>query len=167
MYDQLRVRAVLHHDTGATGVIKVHMGGHDVFDLLGVQVIVIQELLQVGQAVRGAGIDNRDLVILDNAIEACYACLYVMGVQVMDAIAASLSPIHGALPIVPKMGSGTTDGAYWRAAGIPSYSFTGIFINPKDSFAHGLNERVPKAAVGKSLRFWRAMINELATNTTQ
>jgi len=84
--------------------------------------------------------------------------------EVMDAIAASLEPIHGALPIVPKMGSGTTDGAYWRAAGIPSYSFTGIFINPKDSFAHGLNERVPKAAVGESLRFWRAMIDELATD---
>ena len=87
--------------------------------------------------------------------------------EVMDAIAASLEPIHGALPIVPKMGSGTTDGAYWRAAGIPSYSLTGIFINPKDSFAHGLNERVPRAAVSDSLRFWRAMISELATNTNQ
>ena len=87
-----------------------------------------------------------------------------LNTEVMEAIAASLSPIHGALPIVPKMGSGTTDGAHWRAAGIPSYSFTGIFINPKDSFAHGLNERVPKTAVGESLRFWRAMIDELASS---
>jgi len=84
--------------------------------------------------------------------------------EVMDAIAASLEPIYGALPIVPKMGSGTTDGAYWRAAGIPSYSLTGIFINAKDSFAHGLNERVPRAAVSDSLRFWRGMIDELATD---
>jgi len=84
--------------------------------------------------------------------------------EIMEAIASSLQPIHSGLPIVPKMGSGTTDGAYWRAAGIPSYSLTGIFINPKDSFAHGLNERVPKAAVGESLRFWRAMIGELATD---
>jgi carboxypeptidase PM20D1 len=83
--------------------------------------------------------------------------------EIMTAIAASLEPVHPGLPIVPKMGSGTTDGAYWRAAGIPSYSLTGIFINPKDSFAHGLNERVPKAAVGESLRFWRTMIDELAS----
>ena len=83
--------------------------------------------------------------------------------EIMAAISRSLEPIHPGLPIVPKMGSGTTDGAYWRAAGIPSYSLTGIFINPKDSFAHGLNERVPKAAVGESLRFWRAMIDELAS----
>ena len=84
--------------------------------------------------------------------------------EIMTAIEQSLAPIHPNLPIVPEMGSGTTDGAYWRAAGIPSYSLTGIFINPKDSFAHGLNERVPKAAVGESLRFWRAMIDELATD---
>ena len=84
--------------------------------------------------------------------------------EIMEAITNSLEPIHSGLPVVPKVGSGTTDGAYWRAAGIPSYSLTGIFINPKDSFAHGLNERVPKAAVGESLRFWRAMIDELATN---
>ena len=83
--------------------------------------------------------------------------------EIMAAIAASLEPIHPGLPIVPKMGSGTTDGAYLRAAGIPSYSLTGIFINPKDSFAHGLNERVPRAAISESLLFWRAMIDQLAT----
>ena len=83
--------------------------------------------------------------------------------EIMEAIANSLEPIHSGLPIVPKMGSGTTDGAYWRAAGIPSYSLTGIFINPKDSFAHGLNERVPRAAVGESLLFWREMVRQLAS----
>ena len=83
--------------------------------------------------------------------------------EIMAAIATSLEPIHPGLPIVPKMGSGTTDGAYLRAAGIPSYSLTGIFINPKDSFAHGLNERVPRAAVREALLFWRAMIDQLAT----
>lgn len=84
--------------------------------------------------------------------------------EIMAAVAAALKPIHPDLPIVPEMVSGTTDGAYFRAAGIPSYSLSGIFINPKDSFAHGLNERVPKAAVGESLRFWRAMIDELASS---
>ena len=87
--------------------------------------------------------------------------------EIMAAIAASLEPIHPGLPIVPKMGSGTTDGAYLRAAGIPSYSLTGIFINPKDSFAHGLNERVPRAAISESLLFWRAMIDQLATTQSR
>ena len=86
--------------------------------------------------------------------------------ELLAAVAVALEPIHPGLPIVPQMGSGTTDGAYFRAVGIPSYSLSGIFINPKDSFAHGLNERVPRAAVSESLRFWRGVINELAGDTS-
>ena len=82
--------------------------------------------------------------------------------EIMTAVANSLEPLYPGVPVIPQMSSGTTDGAYFRAAGIPSYSLTGIFINPKDSFAHGLNERVPKASVGESLLFWRALLGQLA-----
>ena len=82
--------------------------------------------------------------------------------EVMTAVKTSLEPIYPGIPVIPQMGSGTTDGAYFRAAGIPSYSLTGIFINPKDSFAHGLNERIPKISIPQSLIFWRSMVEELA-----
>ena len=82
--------------------------------------------------------------------------------EVMTAVKTSLEPIYPGIPVIPQMGSGTTDGAYFRAAGIPSYSVTGIFINPKDSFAHGLNERIPKISIPQSLIFWRSMVEELA-----
>lgn len=82
--------------------------------------------------------------------------------EIMTAVAASLEPLYPGVPVIPQMGSGTTDGAFFRAAGIPSYSLTGIFINPKDSFAHGLNERIPKASVRQSLLFWRALLSQLA-----
>ncbi|MEL0314352.1 MAG: M20/M25/M40 family metallo-hydrolase [Halieaceae bacterium] len=82
--------------------------------------------------------------------------------ELMEAVSASLNRIYPGVPVIPKMISGTTDGAYFRAAGIPSYSLTGIFLNPADSFAHGLNERVRKASIPESLIFWRSMINLLA-----
>ena len=82
--------------------------------------------------------------------------------EIMTAIKTSLEPLYPGVPVIPQMGSGTTDGAFFRAAGIPSYSLTGIFINPRDSFAHGLNERVPKRSIRDSLLFWRAMIDQLA-----
>lgn len=85
--------------------------------------------------------------------------------EIMAAIKASLEPLYPGVPVIPQMGSGTTDGAFFRAAGIPSYSLTGIFINPKDSFAHGLNERVPKVSIRESLVFWRAMLDQLAGPT--
>lgn len=82
--------------------------------------------------------------------------------EVMTAVKTSLEPLYPGIPVIPQMGSGTTDGAFFRAAGIPSYSLTGIFINPKDSFAHGLNERIPKISIPQSLIFWRSMVEELA-----
>jgi acetylornithine deacetylase/succinyl-diaminopimelate desuccinylase-like protein len=82
--------------------------------------------------------------------------------EVMAAVKTSLEPLYPGIPVIPQMSSGTTDGAFFRAAGIPSYSLTGIFINPKDSFAHGLNERIPKNSLPQSLIFWRSMIEELA-----
>ncbi len=82
--------------------------------------------------------------------------------EIMDAVASATEAIHPGIPIIPRMNSGTTDGAHLRAAGIPSYSLSGIFMKPKDSFRHGLNERVPKTAVSESLRFWQTLIKELA-----
>lgn len=86
--------------------------------------------------------------------------------EVMTAVKTSLEPLYPGIPVIPQMGSGTTDGAFFRAAGIPSYSLTGIFINPKDSFAHGLNERIPKISIPQSLIFWRSMVEELAGSNT-
>lgn len=82
--------------------------------------------------------------------------------ELMEAVSASLDQIYPGVPVIPKMVSGTTDGAYFRATGIPSYSLTGIFLNPADSYAHGLNERVRKASIPESLIFWRSMIDLLA-----
>ncbi|MEE3096197.1 MAG: M20/M25/M40 family metallo-hydrolase [Pseudomonadota bacterium] len=84
--------------------------------------------------------------------------------EVMGAVEASLTQLYPRTPVIPRMISGTTDGAYFRAAGIPSYSLTGIFLNPKDSFAHGLNERVRRASIPESLVFWQSMIRSIASD---
>ena len=84
--------------------------------------------------------------------------------EVMGAVEASLTQLYPGTPVIPRMISGTTDGAYFRAAGIPSYSLTGIFLDPKDSFAHGLNERVRRASIPESLIFWQSMIRSIASD---
>ena len=84
--------------------------------------------------------------------------------EVMGAIEASLTQLYPGTPVIPRMISGTTDGAYFRAAGIPSYSLTGIFLDPKDNFAHGLNERVRRASIPESLIFWQSIIRSIASD---
>jgi carboxypeptidase PM20D1 len=66
--------------------------------------------------------------------------------DVMAAIAASVHAKYPGLPITPFMESGGTDGLVYRAAGIPTFATSGVFLKATDMFAHGLNERVPVAS---------------------
>jgi len=38
----------------------------------------------------------------------------------------------------------------------------GLFSKPSDSFAHGLNERVPVAAIDGALAHWDSLLRDLA-----
>ncbi len=59
------------------------------------------------------------------------------------AIARSIHKFYPGVAIAPYLESGGTDGLVYRAAGIPTFASSGIFIKPDEMFAHGQNERVP------------------------
>jgi acetylornithine deacetylase/succinyl-diaminopimelate desuccinylase-like protein len=63
--------------------------------------------------------------------------------DVMAAIERSIRKRYPAIPVVPYQESGGTDGKVYRAAGIPTWATSGIFMKDSDVFFHGLNERIP------------------------
>ncbi|MBP7616073.1 MAG: M20/M25/M40 family metallo-hydrolase [Steroidobacteraceae bacterium] len=82
-----------------------------------------------------------------------------------DIVAAVTRAVHArapGLPIVPSMSAGATDSLHFRAAGIPSYGVSALFMRSEDSFAHGLNERVPLSAIDGALVQWHVLLTELA-----
>lgn len=82
-----------------------------------------------------------------------------------DIVAAVTKAVHArapGLPVVPSMSAGATDSLHFRAAGIPSYGVSALFMRSEDSFAHGLNERVPLAAIDGALVQWHVLLTELA-----
>jgi acetylornithine deacetylase/succinyl-diaminopimelate desuccinylase-like protein len=81
--------------------------------------------------------------------------------DVMKAVRTAIDLRAPGLPIVPSMSAGATDSLYFRNIGVPSYGVSGIFMHPKDSFAHGLNERVPVATIDGAVIQWRSMLREL------
>jgi acetylornithine deacetylase/succinyl-diaminopimelate desuccinylase-like protein len=50
------------------------------------------------------------------------------------------------VPVIPMLEIGATDASFMNPAGIPTYGFTGMFLDPDGSRFHGLNERI-RAAV--------------------
>jgi acetylornithine deacetylase/succinyl-diaminopimelate desuccinylase-like protein len=82
--------------------------------------------------------------------------------DVMKALRKAIDLRAPGLPIVPSMSAGATDSLHFRNAGVPSYGVGGAFMHPKDSFAHGLNERVPVATIDGALIQWRSLIRDLS-----
>jgi len=85
-----------------------------------------------------------------------------------DIRAAVSDAVHARYPgvrMIATMSSGGTDGMHFRSAGIPTYAVSGIFMNPDDGYAHGLNERVPIKAFYDALDHWSTILRALASDT--
>jgi acetylornithine deacetylase/succinyl-diaminopimelate desuccinylase-like protein len=60
------------------------------------------------------------------------------------------------VPVLPTMSTGATDGLYLRNAGIPTYGVSGLFY--PETFAHGMNERIPARAFYEGLEFMYRLV---------
>jgi len=81
--------------------------------------------------------------------------------DVFDAVSRAVQARHPGVPIVPVQDSGASDGLYLRAAGIPTYGVSGMFMKDSDSFPHGLNERVPVASYYDELDYWYRLMKDV------
>ena len=85
----------------------------------------------------------------------------------LDVVAAVSKAVHTRYPdvkVIAYMESGGTDGMHFRKAGIPTWAVSGLFMNPDEMYAHGLNERVPIKAFYDALDHWSIILRELASN---
>jgi acetylornithine deacetylase/succinyl-diaminopimelate desuccinylase-like protein len=82
--------------------------------------------------------------------------------DVMAAIAKAVHARYPGLAIVPSQDAGASDSMYFRAAGVPSYGVSGLFMEQGQSFIHGLNEKAPVAGIDGSLEHWDVLLKELA-----
>jgi len=62
--------------------------------------------------------------------------------EVVKMIEGASRQLWGAVPVMPFMETGATDGLHLRNAGIPVYGVTGIAYDPDDVRAHGKDERI-------------------------
>ena len=82
--------------------------------------------------------------------------------DLMAAITRAVHARYPGLPVVPSQAAGATDSMHVRAQGIPSYGVSGMFTRSGESFAHGLNEKAPLAALDGDLMHWDMILRELA-----
>jgi len=82
--------------------------------------------------------------------------------EIRAAVSAAVEPRYPGVRLLPWMSAYGTDGTHFRAAGIPTFGVSGVFMDPADEFSHGLNERVPIKGFYDALDHWSIIIRELA-----
>ena len=82
--------------------------------------------------------------------------------DVLGALNAALEERGVNVPIVPHMSSGGTDGMHYRNLGYDTYGVGGSASKPNDTFAHGLNERLPVDSFYDGLDHWSIILKNLA-----
>jgi carboxypeptidase PM20D1 len=82
--------------------------------------------------------------------------------DVMAAVTKAVHARYPGLPIVPSQDNGASDSMYFRAAGVPSYGVSGLFMEQGQSFIHGLNEKAPVAGIDGDLAHWDSILRDLA-----
>jgi acetylornithine deacetylase/succinyl-diaminopimelate desuccinylase-like protein len=81
--------------------------------------------------------------------------------RVMTAVKAAAAKRAPGLQVLPLQEAGATDSMHFRALGIPSFGVGGVFMEPGDIFAHGLNERVPVATFDPGIVWWEGLLKAL------
>ncbi len=81
--------------------------------------------------------------------------------ELVRAIEAATQEVFPGTPVVPTMSTGATDGAYFRAAGIPVYGVSGLFY--ANANAHGMNEKIEVDAFYDGLEFMYRLVKRLTT----
>jgi len=107
---------------------------------------------------------ENDAIEFKQRAEATESPVSQLTPEVKAAVGKAVHSRYPGLTLLPYMESGGTDGMHFRNAGIPTWAVSGLFMNPNEMFAHGLNERVPIEGFYGALDHWTIIIKELAAN---
>ncbi|MES2001178.1 MAG: M20/M25/M40 family metallo-hydrolase [Pseudomonadota bacterium] len=84
--------------------------------------------------------------------------------DVVDAYTRSVRARFPGAAVIPRMSTGASDGAEFRAHGVPVYGLNGAWgVTPDDNRGHGKDERRAVQAVWDNVAFWQSMVRQLAS----
>lgn len=85
---------------------------------------------------------------------------------IIEAVSFALERDYAGIPVIPYVAPYSTDGAIFRANGVPTYGVSGQFIvYPEEKRAHGKDEFLPVDSFLKSLHYWEALIRTVSAES--
>jgi len=82
--------------------------------------------------------------------------------EIMGPVESVTRRMWPGVPVIPQMETGATDGAFLRAAGIPTYGISGVFLDIDDIRAHGRDERIMVSSFYDGVEYIYQLVREYA-----
>ena len=82
----------------------------------------------------------------------------------MSALDKVTDETRPGVPVVPVMETGATDGADSRAAGIPTYGVSGMWMDPNDDRSTAGDERLQVWSFYAGVDFYPRFVKALSSN---
>ena len=80
----------------------------------------------------------------------------------VGAVEKAMHLVNPGLAVFPSQASGASDSMWYRALGVPSYGASPVFSKDSESFAHGLNERIPLSNVVPGVTYYLSLFTDLS-----
>ena len=81
--------------------------------------------------------------------------------ELLEQVESLVEEQWGEIPVIPSMSTGATDGLFFRNTGMPVYGISGLFGNPGESGAHGLDEKIGIGEFHGSVEFLYRLLRAL------
>jgi acetylornithine deacetylase/succinyl-diaminopimelate desuccinylase-like protein len=85
--------------------------------------------------------------------------------ELVATIERATAAVWPGVPVLPVLLTGATDGRFLRAAGIPTYGLTGLFVEIEDIRAHGRDERLLVRSFDEARGFLTRVVRDLAVSS--
>jgi acetylornithine deacetylase/succinyl-diaminopimelate desuccinylase-like protein len=106
---------------------------------------------------------NDDQVSVAITNEVIKAPASPLNPEIVAAVKSATQQMWPGVPVVPIMVPYATDGAYLRAAGIPTYGVQGFFMDRDDIRFHGRDERLLVTSFYEGTEFLYELVKNLST----
>jgi acetylornithine deacetylase/succinyl-diaminopimelate desuccinylase-like protein len=81
----------------------------------------------------------------------------------LSTVERASAAVWPGVPVLPILLTGATDGRHLRAAGVPTYGLTGLFVDINDIRAHGRDERLPVRSFIEAQDFLGRVVMDLVS----
>jgi acetylornithine deacetylase/succinyl-diaminopimelate desuccinylase-like protein len=108
---------------------------------------------------------NDSLIVVSVTIPLINGSVSPLTPEISQTVERVTHQLWPGIPVLPILGVGASDGKYLRAAGMPTYGISGVFLDVDDFRMHGKDERIRIEDFYEGLKYQYELIRAFSSGS--